>query len=282
MIVDFGLAYLADSETLGRVTQGGEVVGTPYYIAPEQGRGEPNIGPAADVYAFGCVLFEMLSGQVPFTAGTVTELVSKHMYVPPPSVEEARESDREALSEDLVELVGRMMAKEAADRPSTEEVYETLGRVLHGESEWKRGRPREFLKARSERAVDEEGAEASADDPERPLRPLVVGIAGDIEDDWRMSLGTADIGCRAIPRDGTVDDEVGVDVVFVPDADPETIANVEALGPVLAGCDPSDLAGATELLQTAAVDVITQPIEASELVEKVERVWKKQKRREEG
>lgn len=278
MVVDFGLAYLADSETLGRVTQGGEVVGTPFYIAPEQGRGEAEIGPAADVYAFGCLLFEMVTGRVPFAEGSAAELVSKHMYVPPPGVEEVRGEERESLPGELVELVERMLEKEAADRPATAEVYDTLGRILHGEEEWKRGRPREFLEERSVRSVDGGGGS----EVERPLRPLVVGIVGEIEEDWRMALGSAEMGCRQVPRDGTEDIEFGVDVVFVPDADPDVIGNVEELGPVLAGADPSDLEGATALLRTAAVDVVTQPVEAAELVEKVERVWRKQMRRGRG
>ncbi len=276
VIVDFGLAYLMDSETLGRVTKGGEVAGTPHYIAPEQGRGASRIGPAADVYAFGCLLFEMLAGRVPFPEGSPAELVGKHMFVPAPALGEVRGAEHGPVPEELAELVAAMLEKEPADRPTSEEVYQRLGRIHHGEREWKRGRPKRYLQERSDRAVDGErdGGESGE------AQAIVVGIVGEIDDEWRMSLGAAGHRVETIEAGGSVAESGEVDVVFVPEADVEAVERVEALGPVLAGCDPADFERSTALLQTAAVDVLTRPIEASKLVEKVERVWRKGRRRE--
>ena len=66
-IVDFGLAKRLEQED-GQ-TQSGQVVGTPSYMAPEQARGQiKEVGPAADVYALGAILYEMLTGRPPFKA----------------------------------------------------------------------------------------------------------------------------------------------------------------------------------------------------------------------
>jgi serine/threonine-protein kinase len=271
VLVDFGLAYLMDSETLGRVTQGGEVVGTPHYLAPEQGRGEVTIGPAADIYAFGGLLFEMLTGRVPFDEGSPAELVSKHMFVPPPSVTDMRGNEYSRLPEQLVNLVDVMLTKEPAARPSAEEVHGDLGRLLRGERNRKRGRPARYLEKRADRAIESpEGGDVEED---RSGGECVVGVVGDIEDDWRMSLGAAGYACRRIEVDGCEQEDV--DIVFVPEADAEVVERLESVGPVLAGCDPADFDNATDLLQTAAVDVVTRPVEASKLVDKLDRIWRK-------
>src|SRR5262249_25838863 len=67
-ITDFGLAKKLDLDE-GR-TRTGAVMGTPSYMAPEQAEGKKAIGPAADVYALGAILYELLTGEPPFTAGT--------------------------------------------------------------------------------------------------------------------------------------------------------------------------------------------------------------------
>jgi WD40 repeat protein len=67
-IADFGLARALDADS--DLTATGAVVGTPCYMAPEQARGEQEIGPAADVYALGAILYELLTGQPPFRAAT--------------------------------------------------------------------------------------------------------------------------------------------------------------------------------------------------------------------
>lgn len=117
-LLDFGLAKLfaADSETEEgepTLTRAGSILGTPAYMAPEQASGS-RVGPAADVYSAGIVLFEILAGRPPFVAARRTELLRQHMIddVPDPSV------FRPGLetTPELRALLLRALAKEAADR----------------------------------------------------------------------------------------------------------------------------------------------------------------------
>jgi serine/threonine-protein kinase len=80
-VLDFGIAKLEQAEA-GR-TRTGMVLGTPAYMAPEQCEGRPDVDARADVYAMGIVLFEMLTGRLPFS-GTFGELVVAHLTVAPP------------------------------------------------------------------------------------------------------------------------------------------------------------------------------------------------------
>ncbi len=82
-VVDFGLAFIKDGGDLGRLTSDTVISGTPDYMAPEQCRGGADVGPAADMYALGCVAMEMLSGQPPFS-GQQGELLAQQLHVPAP------------------------------------------------------------------------------------------------------------------------------------------------------------------------------------------------------
>jgi hypothetical protein len=84
-ITDFGRARLQDRP--GRLTRSGELLGTPRYMAPEQARGEVDIGPAADIHALGVILYELLTGHGPFRADTPLALALQiaREEPPPPS-----------------------------------------------------------------------------------------------------------------------------------------------------------------------------------------------------
>jgi serine/threonine protein kinase len=81
-VLDFGIAALRDVKS-GRLTRAGDVVGTPHYMSPEQCLGEELDG-RSDIYSLGIVLFEMLTGVVPFDSPTTTAIVIKHVNNPPP------------------------------------------------------------------------------------------------------------------------------------------------------------------------------------------------------
>jgi hypothetical protein len=81
-VLDFGIAALRDVKA-GRLTRAGAVVGTPHYMSPEHCLGEELDG-RSDVYSLGVVLFEMLTGVVPFDSPTLTAIVVKHVNDPPP------------------------------------------------------------------------------------------------------------------------------------------------------------------------------------------------------
>ncbi len=85
MIVDFGLAKLIADPQSPSLTATGEALGTPHYMAPEQVRGELADG-RADLYAVGCVLFEMLAGRPPFEGSATFAIFDAHLHQPPPSI----------------------------------------------------------------------------------------------------------------------------------------------------------------------------------------------------
>ncbi len=110
-LADFGLARGAAGS--GTLTDAGTVVGTAAYISPEQAMGEP-AGPASDVYAFGVILFRMLTGALPFVADNALALVDMHRRTPPPTVDSLRPD----APPDLAALAAAALRKDPAQRPA--------------------------------------------------------------------------------------------------------------------------------------------------------------------
>ncbi|MFW5966978.1 MAG: serine/threonine protein kinase [Persicimonas sp.] len=131
-IMDFGVARvrIGDGEAAGaKITQAGRVYGTPHYMAPEQAAGSESVDHRADLYSLGVLLFEMLTGTLPFADESATRVMAMHMTREPPSIEE-RAPDVD-FPRGLADLVDRLMAKEPDDRPeSAEEVREALDEVI--------------------------------------------------------------------------------------------------------------------------------------------------------
>jgi serine/threonine-protein kinase len=120
-IVDFGLAKVIGSS---RLTRDGVVFGTPYYMSPEQASGEPT-DHRADIYALGIVLYEMLTGRVPFEADTYMGVLTKHIYMKPVPPSEVLGMDG-ALGQ-LEHVVMRCLEKKPDKRFATlEELREAL------------------------------------------------------------------------------------------------------------------------------------------------------------
>jgi serine/threonine-protein kinase len=109
-LADFGLARLGDSPSL---TSAGTVLGTAAYMAPEQVTGQ-QVTAATDVYAFGVIVFRMLTGRLPFEAADAYTLAAMHRDRPPPSVFDLR-PDAPARLESLVFAA---LAKSPSDRPA--------------------------------------------------------------------------------------------------------------------------------------------------------------------
>ncbi len=87
MVADFGIALAASKSEGGtRMTETGMSLGTPHYMSPEQAMGEREITPKADIYALGCVLYEMLTGEPPFTGPTPQAIVARVMTEQPRSL----------------------------------------------------------------------------------------------------------------------------------------------------------------------------------------------------
>ncbi len=107
-VADFGVARSADETVL---TQLGSVIGTADYISPEQARGEIAT-PPSDLYSLGVVLFEMLTGTLPFTGELPVAVANQHISTPAPSLQQANP----AVPEALANVVARTLAKERSRR----------------------------------------------------------------------------------------------------------------------------------------------------------------------
>jgi TolB-like protein/tetratricopeptide (TPR) repeat protein/tRNA A-37 threonylcarbamoyl transferase component Bud32 len=116
LVADFGIARaLGSAQADGRetaLTQTGMSIGTPAYMSPEQASGERGIDARTDVYALGCVLFEMLAGEPPFTGATAQQIIVKRFTDPVPSVRRVRP----AVPTTIDEAIQKALAPIPADR----------------------------------------------------------------------------------------------------------------------------------------------------------------------
>jgi tRNA A-37 threonylcarbamoyl transferase component Bud32/tetratricopeptide (TPR) repeat protein len=115
LVADFGIARAVAAAGGEKLTATGVVVGTPAYMSPEQAGGSSRLDGRSDQYSLGCVLYEMLAGQPPFTGPTVESLVHQHLSVAPHPVTAVRSSVPLAVERALA----RALAKTPADRYAT-------------------------------------------------------------------------------------------------------------------------------------------------------------------
>lgn len=127
LIADFGIARLMEESGLTRTR---ESLGTPEYMAPEQSREASLVGKPADVYALGVILFQLVTGQVPYEGNTVIDVIEQHKYAPIPSAR----AINPRLPAALDEVFRRVLAKDPASRTQTpEELMDLLHRVAAGQ-----------------------------------------------------------------------------------------------------------------------------------------------------
>jgi eukaryotic-like serine/threonine-protein kinase len=124
-VTDFGIARAAASSTMTRT---GHILGTAHYISPEQAMGEP-VGPASDLYSLGVVLYEMLTGELPFDAETPLGIAMKHVNAHLPQPKELNPTVPDGINA----ITLRLLAKNPEDRyTSDSELIEDLERVCAG------------------------------------------------------------------------------------------------------------------------------------------------------
>ena len=172
-MLDFGIAILRGAGALPRLTQVDRTVGTPAYMSPEQWAGQL-VTPASDIYALGCLLFELLTGDVPFHGSSRVPLRVAHQETAVPSVAAARPSVPPAVDA----LVAAMLAKDPAARPAADAVYRALLPIAAGT------------------AAVADGPLPGGDERRNPVRPFrqpLLGLAG--RDPFR------------VPADGKAADE---------------------------------------------------------------------------
>ena len=112
LIADFGIALAVAQAGGGRITETGLSLGTPHYMSPEQATGDRDVDPRSDVYALGCVLYEMLAGQPPFSATTAQAVLVKILTADAPSIT----SERRTVPPHVGHALARALEKLPADR----------------------------------------------------------------------------------------------------------------------------------------------------------------------
>ena len=136
-VVDFGISMTVKESRegepdLGRLTSTGVVLGTPFYMSPEQARGDEQIDHRIDIYALGVILYECLTGEVPFQGGNYLGIISRVLNHDPTRPRELRPELR--ISEAIERVAMKAMAKPRDERyPSMEAFDADLQRVLAGE-----------------------------------------------------------------------------------------------------------------------------------------------------
>src|SRR5262249_44782877 len=109
-LVDLGLAKVVDEDLTKTGT--GVAMGTPYYVSPEQIRGERNIDQRTDVYSLGATMYQLATGRVPFEGSPAPDVMTKHLRDPLPDARQWVPS----LSEGFCRVLFKMMAKDRSDR----------------------------------------------------------------------------------------------------------------------------------------------------------------------
>jgi serine/threonine protein kinase len=161
-LADLGLARLTDDEKWG-LSEAGMAIGTPYYISPEQVRGQTNIDIRADIYSLGATLYHMVTGKVPYGGETPNDVMRKHVdpnvaLVPPDHL-------NSRLSGGLGMVVETMMAKNREHRYQTpDDLILDIKCLQRGESPMIAGQKPETLEALAEGEFDEQHRSASEEE----------------------------------------------------------------------------------------------------------------------
>ena len=117
VVSDFGIARAVSAAAADRLTQTGVTLGTAVYMSPEQATGEREIDGRSDIYSLGCVLYEMVAGEPPFSGPTAQAMIARRLVGPPPSLT----GTREEIPERLEWAVRKALARVPADRFTAEQ-----------------------------------------------------------------------------------------------------------------------------------------------------------------
>jgi serine/threonine protein kinase/WD40 repeat protein len=243
-ILDFGLARGGVDEV--QLTQSGTILGTPAYMAPEQGRGEP-ADARSDLFSLGCVLYRLCTGQAPFQGPTVMAVLTALATKDPRPVREVNPLIPEALAA----LVMRLLAKESKDRPaSAQAVLHELQAVERQLAEESRTLALPVAAAETpEQAAKPPETKHVQSQPRRPRRwPLIaaglLGIAGMVvlggvviritsNDGKQTEIHVPDGSTVTVNPKGEVD-------VKLPGAGEKAVTAPPAGPPIFAGPSPLD------------------------------------------
>jgi serine/threonine-protein kinase len=128
-IIDFGISKFSALDTAMNMTRTGAVMGTPYYMSPEQAKGSSQIDPRSDVYAIGIIMYEAVTGRVPFDGNTFNELMFKIVLSEPPKLSEVVPD----LDPEFAAIINKAMARELEQRyASAQQLRQALDDYLGG------------------------------------------------------------------------------------------------------------------------------------------------------
>jgi serine/threonine-protein kinase len=147
LVADFGVARALQAAGGDQLTETGIAVGTPAYMSPEQGMADPALDGRSDLYSLGCVLYEMLAGEAPYTGPSSQAIVAKRLREPIPHVRTVRETVPKGVDQALE----RALAKAPADRyPTAAAFADALVRPVPDLDPAPRGRPRAVTLGRTQ------------------------------------------------------------------------------------------------------------------------------------
>ena len=136
---DFGIARHVQQTDSMELTRAGSFLGTPNYMSPEQCKGDAEITPATDIYALGVLLFQLLTGRLPFSSSDPMKLAAMHCFDEAPSVLRLNSN----ISEMTASLVARMLAKDPQQRlGDAGQLVRKLTQIINGESNSFEAHPR--------------------------------------------------------------------------------------------------------------------------------------------
>jgi serine/threonine protein kinase len=115
LVADFGLARAIGAADYRKLTATGVIIGTVFYMSPEQIRAAPDLDQRADVYSLGCILYEMLTGEPPFAGTSLERIIDRIIRAPVPSARRLCATVPSAVDQ----AIGKALAKSAAERFAT-------------------------------------------------------------------------------------------------------------------------------------------------------------------
>jgi serine/threonine-protein kinase len=255
LVTDFGVAKALSASALAPgaetgLTDMGVALGTPAYMAPEQAAADPHVDHRVDIYAFGCLAYECLSGEPPFAGRPTRSLLAAHLAETPESLDRRRPN----LPPALTVLVMRCLEKRPADRPQT--AGELLA-VLDG-AMTPSGETTPTLRSEAAATLRVQGAPSSAA-PLRPRRwPLIAAAAAAV---LVLAGGAALLKARSGPR--VTPSAAVIAVMPLTPASPDSA--LARLGRDLAVTLSANLDGVGEIRTVDALTVLAQvrPSEAT-------------------
>ncbi len=271
VVVDFGLAVMTGAEAgeLGRLTQEGMIAGTPEYMSPEQIRSQTPSS-ASDVYSLGIMLYEMLTGHLPFTADEPAMTLSRHLFL---QFEPIRSKfPTLEIPGALDELIQRMLFKEPTHRPSVQQVLASLQSLDVGAPE--RMSARRSGHGRAARMVSMA--------PRRPAPAAThvvrtrVAWLGRIDDGIKITLAAN--GINLVGATATHFQQVEAVVASTETSDAQLQELVQSHPCVLARVAETDVNRLADLLRLGVIDVLPESMRDEEIARRIRRAIKRSKR----